>query len=97
MIKNDNISRFTFEDKEIILIGTAHVSLESAELVENVITDETPDTVCIELCKSRFEAITQKNRWQETNLLKVVREKKAFLLLSNLMLAYFQKKIGQKS
>jgi pheromone shutdown-related protein TraB len=40
--------------------------------------------------------MTKKNQWQNTDLIKVIREKKAFLLLSNLMLAHFQKKIGQK-
>ena len=96
MINNDNIHRLNFEDKEITLIGTAHVSMESADLVEHVIEEERPDTVCIELCQSRYQSIIQKNQWQNTNLLKVIKEKKAFLLLSNLMLAYFQKKIGKK-
>jgi pheromone shutdown-related protein TraB len=86
----------TFEDKEITLIGTAHVSKESADLVSRVIEEEKPDTVCVELCPSRYQAITQKDRWQNTDLVKVIREKKAFVLLSNLMLSYFQKKIGQK-
>jgi pheromone shutdown-related protein TraB len=96
MINNDNIHRLNFEDKEITLIGTAHVSMESADLVEHVIEEERPDTVCVELCQSRYQSIIQKNQWQNTNLLKVIKEKKAFLLLSNLMLAYFQKKIGKK-
>jgi len=96
MIDNDNTHRLTFQDKEITLIGTAHVSRESADLVGQVIEEEKPDTVCIELCQSRYQSITQKNRWQNTDLLKVIKEKKAFLLLSNLMLVYFQKKIGQK-
>ena len=84
------------EDKEIILVGTAHVSLESADLVANVIEEEKPDTVAVELCESRYQAMTEKNRWQETDLIKVIKEKKAFLLLSNLMMASFQKKIGKK-
>jgi len=96
MTNNGNRHRLTFEDKEIILIGTAHVSRESAELVEQVIKDEKPDTVCVELCQSRYQSLTQRDQWQNTDLLKVIREKKAFLLLANLMLAYFQKKIGQK-
>jgi pheromone shutdown-related protein TraB len=96
MIDNDNTHRLTFQDKEITLIGTAHVSRESADLVGQVIEEEKPDTVCIELCQSRYQSIIQKNRWQNTDLLKVIKEKKAFLLLSNLMLVYFQKKIGQK-
>ena len=93
---SDNIHRLKFEDKEIVLVGTAHVSLESAELAESVIQEEKPETVCIELCESRYKSMTQKNQWENTNLIKVIREKKAFLLLSNLMLSSFQKKIGKK-
>ena len=96
MIHNDNTHYLNFEDKKVTLIGTAHVSIESADLVQKVIEDEKPDMVCVELCESRYQSIMQKSKWQNTNLLKVIKEKKAFLLLSNLILAYFQKKIGQK-
>jgi pheromone shutdown-related protein TraB len=92
----ENIHQLTFEDKEINLVGTAHVSRESVDLVNQVIEDKKPDTVCVELCKSRYESLTQKKTWQEANVFKVIRDKKAFLLLSNLILAYFQKKIGHK-
>ncbi len=96
MINIDHKHRLTFGDKEIVLVGTAHVSLESAELVESVIQEEKPETVCIELCDSRYKSMIKKNQWDNTNLIKVIKEKKAFLLLSNLMLASFQKKIGKK-
>ncbi len=96
MENNANRHRLLFEDKEITLVGTAHVSRESADLVAQVIEEEKPETVCIELCESRYQSLTKKKKWQNTDLLKVIREKKAFLLLSNLMLAYFQKKIGKK-
>ena len=95
-MNTDNIHLLTVEDKEIHLIGTAHVSRESADLVGQVIKQQKPDTVCLELCEARYQSLTQKDRWQNTNLFKVIKEKKAFLLLSNLMLAYFQKRIGQK-
>jgi len=96
MTTTGDIHSLTYEDKEIILVGTAHVSRESADLVDRIIKEEEPDTVCVELCESRFQSITQKNRWQDTDLLKVIKEKRAFLLLLNLMLAHFQKRIGQK-
>jgi len=96
MIQSENRHRLIIEDKEVILLGTAHVSQESAELVAKVIEEERPDTVCVELCESRYQAMRQENRWKETDIIKVIREKKAFLLLSNLMLASFQKKIGKK-
>jgi len=83
-------------DKEVILLGTAHVSKESAELVTEVIQAEKPDTVCIELCQSRYQSIKQKNKWQEMDIIKVIKEKKAFLLLTNLLLASFQKRVAKK-
>jgi pheromone shutdown-related protein TraB len=96
MIDNANTHRLTFEDKEIILVGTAHVSRESADLVERVIREERPETVSVELCQSRYQSITQKTQWQNTDLIKVIKERKASLLLSNLILASFQKRIGKK-
>jgi len=93
---NEMIHRLTTGGKEITLIGTAHVSRESAELVTSVIEEQRPDTVCVELCESRHQAIRQKERWQNTNIVKVIKEKKAFLLLSNLLLASFQKRIARK-
>lgn len=91
-----NIDRLYIGDKEIILVGTAHVSKESTRLVTEVIEAEKPDTVCVELCESRLQSIRQKDRWQNTDIIKVIKEKKAFLLLSNLMLASFQKRIAEK-
>lgn len=94
--KSRMIHRLECKGKEIILLGTAHVSRESADLVAEVIQAEKPDTVCVELCPSRYQSIRQKDRWKETDIIKIVKEKKAFLLLSNLMLASFQKRLAAK-
>lgn len=96
MANNHNLTRLTCNEKEFILVGTAHVSKESARLVQSVIEEEKPDTVCVELCQSRFQAIQQKDRWQDTDIVKVIKEKKSFLLLSNLLLASFQKRIAKQ-
>jgi pheromone shutdown protein TraB len=69
---------------------------ESADLVEQVIGEEKPDTVCIELCQARYQSMTQKKQWQNTDLIKVIKEKKAHLLLLNLILTSYQRKIGEK-
>ena len=86
----------TYEDKEITILGTAHVSKESAQQVEELIKSEKPDTVCVELCESRYESIRNRKKWQETDIIQVIKEKKAFLLLSNLILTSFQKRIADK-
>lgn len=92
----DPVHRLAFEGKEILIIGTAHVSQNSVDLVREVIETEKPDTVCVELCSSRYQNIQQQDHWQEMDIIKVIRERKSFLLLSNLILAAFQKRIASK-
>jgi pheromone shutdown-related protein TraB len=99
MTTNDNsktVHHLEYGDKQVILVGTAHVSRESVQQVQQLIHEEKPDTVCVELCQSRYQSIRQKERWQETDIIKIIREKKSFLLLSNLLLASFQKRIAKK-
>ena len=91
-----HVHRLTQNGREIILIGTAHVSRDSAELVEKVIDEEKPDVVCVELCQARFDALKQKDKWQETDILKVIRENRTSLLLTQLLMASFQRKIAEK-
>ncbi|MCK9273617.1 MAG: TraB/GumN family protein [Syntrophales bacterium] len=93
---NNDIRRIRSGDKDIILIGTAHVSRESADLVENIIEDEKPDTVCVELCQSRYDAITQKDAWEKTDLVGLVRKKRTSLLLFQLLMASVQKKLADR-
>ena len=68
----NQINRLFHEDKEIILLGTAHVSKESARLVKSVIEEEKPETVCVELCESRYQSIRQKDRWQQMDIIKPI-------------------------
>ena len=91
-----NVHRLTYDGKEIIIIGTAHISKESADLVERVITYEKPDTVCVELCPMRFEALKRRDQWKDMDIVRVIREKRTSLLLSQLLLASLQKKMAQK-
>jgi pheromone shutdown-related protein TraB len=94
--KSESLHFLKNGDKTVTLVGTAHVSRESAQQVRETIQREKPDTVCVELCASRYQSIRQKERWQQTDIVKVIREKKSFLLLSNLLLASFQKRIAKQ-
>jgi pheromone shutdown-related protein TraB len=89
------IQRLTVLNKEVVLVGTAHVSRVSRELVQEVIERENPDTVCVELCQSRYQAIKNKEQWQEMDIVKVIRDNKTFLLLSSLILSSFQRRIAK--
>jgi len=81
-------------NREIVLVGTAHVSQESADLVRRVIVAEKPDCVCVELDAKRYEALSQKTRWDSMDLKQLIRKKRLSTLVVNLMLASYQKKLG---
>lgn len=95
-MSEQNITRLNMNGKELILIGTAHVSRQSAEQVKEVIETEQPDTVCVELDEQRYKAIVEGNQWKEMDIFKVIKEKKATLLLMNLLISSFQKRAAKQ-
>ncbi len=95
-MSTDTITRLTINEKEIILIGTAHVSRYSAEEVKEVIESERPDTVCIELDQQRYQSLTDENKWKEMDLFDVIKKRKTTLLLMNLVISSFQKRIASQ-
>jgi pheromone shutdown-related protein TraB len=82
-------------EKTIILVGTAHVSKESIVEVRSAIQEEKPDVVCVELDKGRYDSMNN-NTWEKLNIAKVFREGKGFLLMANLVLAGFQRRLGSE-
>jgi len=92
----DDVEVIQLEEKTILLVGTAHISKQSADLVEQVIIQEEPDTVCIELDKKRFEALSKRRHWKNLDLKEVVRKKQLATLFVNLVLSSYQKKLGGK-
>ena len=96
MSYSGNVHEITFEEKQILLIGTAHISQSSVDEVDYIINQEKPDTVCIELCPSRHQTMLEKNQWKKMDIFKVVREGKSFLLFANLIMTAFQKRLGSQ-
>ncbi len=90
----DDVAVIHHGDKTILLVGTAHISQQSADLVEQVIEQEQPDTVCIELDEKRYAALSRRQRWENLDLKQVIRSKQLSTLLVNLVLASYQKKLG---
>lgn len=80
--------------RTIILVGTAHISRESIDEAIQTIRAEQPGRVCVEIDMGRYQSITQESRWENLDIIKVLKEGKGFLLLANLALAGFQKRLG---
>jgi len=91
-----NITRFNLNGKEIVLIATAHISAESAKEVQEVIINEQPDSVCIELDSERYQQLTNPKQWMESDIISIIKQKKVELLVVTLILGAFQKRMAQK-
>ncbi len=92
----DNIHRIDLNNRQIILVGTAHISQKSVDEVRDIIEAETPDTVCVELCQGRYQTMVDKDRWKNTDIFKILKEGKAFLLLANLVVSSYQKRLAKQ-
>ena len=83
-------------DKRFFLVGTAHVSEESVEDVRRTIEIVQPDSICVELCPARHQAMMQRDNWRKMDIYKVIKEGKAVFLMIQLVLQAFYRKIGDK-
>ena len=88
------IKKLKYKGKEIILVGTAHISENSVKLVEDTIEEEKPDVVGVELDRARLEQLLSEQKWQETNLTEIVKGGKTYLFLLNVLLSNLQRQIG---
>jgi len=91
-----NVYRIDYQGKELILLGTAHVSKQSAQQVRELIEEEKPDTVCVELDKGRYDSIVNKNKWEKMDIIKIIKSKQSTFLLVNLALSSYQKRIAEQ-
>ena len=80
-----------------MLVGTAHVSERSVEEVKLAIETERPDVVAIELDEKRLQSMEDPDAWRKMDIIKVLREKNGFLLLANIVLAAYQKRMGENT
>jgi len=91
---SDTLTRISIQDKEIYLIGTAHVSADSIKDVEDFIRNEAPDRVCLELDEGRYRTMMEGESWENMNIQSLLRQGKGFFLLANLALSSFQRRMG---
>lgn len=89
-----DVTRLEVDGREILLIGTAHISQESVETVQRVIEAEQPDTVCVELDADRLRSLTEGQNWEDLDLIAVIKKRQLTFLMARLALMAFQKRMG---
>ena len=97
MNEKSDIYRIKKDDREFVLIGTAHISQVSKDLVRATIEAEAPDTVCVELDEGRLKSIKEPDLWKKTDLKQVIKNKQLGTLIANLVLGSYQKRMGAQT
>ena len=90
-IDSDNIVDFS---PNLRLVGTAHVSSKSVEMVRKEISEYEPDIVAVELCKSRLSSLKEPESLDSEDLLKIIKEGKSPMILLQSALAAQQRRMG---
>ena len=96
MTSSQDIRKLTVNNKEIILIGTAHISNVSANLVKDTIESENPDCVCLELDEKRYKSMVNSKKWENLNLKEIIKKRQLSTLLVNVVLSAYQNKLAKK-
>ena len=86
------IEKIITENKEITLIGTAHVFKESVNEVKEVILSEKPEAVCIELDIKRYYGLLT---GQRMSFMDIVKKKGIKIGIIAGFLEYVERKIGE--
>lgn len=81
---------------EYTVIGTAHVSKASADAVKEMAESGDYDAIAVELCQARYDALTAERKWTDLDLYKIIREGKAGLVMANLALSAYQRRIADQ-
>ncbi|MCU0913932.1 MAG: TraB/GumN family protein [Planctomycetes bacterium] len=90
------VTHVRVEDRDIYLVGTAHISKESVADVRTTIEQVRPEAICVELCPARHQAMTQADNWRKMDIFKIIRQKKAVFLLAQLIMSSFYRRLGEK-
>jgi pheromone shutdown-related protein TraB len=79
-----------------LLVGTAHVSRTSAEHVAELAGEGEFDAIAVELCPARHKAMQGDNQWKDLDLYQIIRQRKAGLVMANLALGAYQRRIAEQ-
>ena len=80
----------------LTLLGTAHVSRASAEQVRTLLETEPFDAVAVELCPSRYQAILDPDSLARMDLVAVIRQGRAAMVVASLALAAYQQRLADQ-
>jgi pheromone shutdown-related protein TraB len=96
ILQEQPIRQIQRDGVQYTLLGTAHVSRASAEAVKRMASSGEFDAIAVELCQARYDALTAERKWTDLDLYRIIREGKAGLVMANLALSAYQRRIADQ-
>ncbi|HAL18618.1 MAG TPA: TraB family protein [Spirochaetaceae bacterium] len=95
--EGDTIKHIVFDDgRHLTVVGSAHISQRSVDEVKQTIEAVRPDCICIELDEDRWVKFHHKDdAYEDFDLIKAIRQGKFFLIMVNVILSSFQKRLSK--
>ena len=93
---SDNVTILHRDGRTFYIIGTAHISAKSVVEVRETIERVRPDSVCVELCNTRYQSMNDPDRWKKLDIFQVIKQGKTLYFLANLALSAYQLALGEK-
>ena len=96
VLNEQPIREITRDGVHYVLLGTAHVSRASVDAVIEMADSGKFDAIAVELCPARHQALTKQQQWKDMDLYRIIRERKAGLVMANLALGAYQRRIAEQ-
>lgn len=93
---SSDVSRIEVGGREFFIVGTAHISQASADIVRDVIQEERPDAVCVELDERRYHSLAEPDHWSNLDLKQILQKKQMSTLIIHVALTAYQRRLGMK-
>lgn len=94
--EKEPIVTINYGEKNITILGTAHVSRASADKVRELISSDKYDAVAIELCPNRHHALVNPDALSKMDLFQVIKEKKVPMVAASLALGAYQQRLAEQ-
>ena len=95
-IPGNRVVRLEHEGKTYVLIGLADHSPQNLADADRLIEEAQPGSVCLELCDTRFHALTDEAYWKKLKVVDALRQGRGLLLLAGVATAAYLHREGHE-
>ncbi len=95
-LQSEPLVELEYQGVRVTVLGTAHVSKASADMVRTLLESGAYDSVAVELCKSRHKTLVSPNSFLNMDLGEVIRQRKVFRVVAILILGGYQQRLADQ-